>query len=423
MRFTKKVVLLGFGLAFVFATYYQYFEWLIYQNDKEDILQNEIRQICYNQSTQTKSSINQRSHSPQIEVSKTNIIKPRYIYPFFAGNQGPNNQLQALTAAIAFAHLTNRTLVPSPFFDHPTGTVNKVYTMNETIDLEELSKFIKISTEHQFVADCGHVVTAMVNGLAGRWKEDFAAQLHTYMWFIRKFSDVTVPPIGDNLFILENILSVIKIVGRDVFDRCLGYIYPYGDASVVFHGRRDLHNKLFKHLRRPVWIQDHQTSLSKQLWNADGLLAVHWRLNEEYQRIWCRANDSYSTKDHCKLARLDRQLVARVLVDQMKMLNLTKIYLAFTHDSAIDLFNFVKQMVPATFSAKDILNLQSPSSKRFNNDNYYLSLLEQEICFKSNHFIGSPLSSWSSIVIEQRNHHETNLVSNLLLPFIKTPLH
>ncbi|XP_033120584.1 uncharacterized protein LOC117119783 [Anneissia japonica] len=208
--------------------------------------------------------------------------------------------------------------------------------MNETIDIHELGKLITIVTEHQFYKDCGHYVTALINGIVGRNNDTDGKKLHTYKSFIQSHSNISVPKVlanGNNLFGLKHVLPTFNTNVQDNFDRCLGYIYPYGDSAQLFLGRQELRSLIFKHLRRPDLIKKHQQSISKSLWKSGGVLGVHWRLNKEWQRVWCRGNDSYSQKYACKVARIDKAFIAKRLVNTMTMLNLSNIYLASTQDS------------------------------------------------------------------------------------------
>ncbi|XP_006814418.2 uncharacterized protein LOC102803293 isoform X1 [Saccoglossus kowalevskii] len=84
--------------------------------------------------------------------------------------------------------------------------------------------------------------------------------------------------------------------------------------------------------------------------------------------------------------------IANAVATRLKQMNITKLYIAAPdYENAI--INIIKRRFHSTKDASDII-----LPEKYKSDNYVYSLVDQEICQRSDYFVKSGFSTWSTLV-------------------------
>ena len=112
------------------------------------------------------AGMSNQSENVRTKMQNTkNVSKVKYILPLLLGNQGPNNQFQALKLVSIIAQRRNLTLVLAPFFDHgPTVETQLPHTFEETLDPDILAQFVSVATMEEFERQCKRKADAVFLG-------------------------------------------------------------------------------------------------------------------------------------------------------------------------------------------------------------------------------------------------------------------
>jgi len=177
--------------------------------------------------------------------------------------------------------------------------------------------------------------------------------------------------------------------------KCIALCFPY---SSVFQGQE--RNSIIKYLNRSQYIKDVvKTALEEMGTKPENLLSIHWRFGEDSCAWYSSPDPQY---DFCwgtavfHYAKVSDVLF--VLLDFIKNANVSHVYISVA-SHYLDL-NVMKQMEDL-FSKENIKYYRSINVPSLNNinDNYYLSLVEQEICSTSRLFCRSDSSTWSDFIV------------------------
>jgi len=182
-----------------------------------------------------------------------------------------------------------------------------------------------------------------------------------------------------------------EILGIDPNTQSIAIGFPFRSVDGEHD---DLTLESAKVIERAKYIKD----LAKQAWlqmgtTQDKLLAVHWRHGEQTCRV--EKESLHEGYDFCfgTSAYFWANLTdfISVLQNQLTEKGLTHIYLATDSPDQV-LYEKMKTMLPIR-RASDIPILSNIT------DNYYLSLVEQEICTQAKFFVASAQTTWSEFII------------------------
>ncbi|XP_070555268.1 uncharacterized protein [Ptychodera flava] len=343
-----------------------------------------------------------------------------YIFPILLGNQGLNNQLIGFKMSVVLAMYTNRTLVLAPFFDEQKHSL-RVRNINEVVDLEHLRELLPTVPMEEFKKQCNgkfEVLFSGINMSNALTSEQYNGYLKSVNTKVRLSKNLTGIEVGDfqkepgiltelpgNLPDGQHSLKTFKTKGLFESDsNCAGVVYPYGLMVRFYY--YDYVPVFAQYLRRPPEIRQMADSFIWEVINSRNFLGIHWRFDDAWKVTWCKTGvQDQKVKENCNVLLMsdEKSMVARI-VSIMKENSISSAYLS-SPPAAQDKFIIeLKKEVPNVYNRYDLLGISILGLDFDLDDNFRLSLLEQEICAKSALFIGSRMSAWTDIVAEDRNY-------------------
>nr|XP_006820717.1 PREDICTED: uncharacterized protein LOC102807194 [Saccoglossus kowalevskii] len=148
--------------------------------------------------------------------------------------------------------------------------------------------------------------------------------------------------------------------------------------------------------------------------NGHRFAALHWRNRTgEVCRVGLRANrEDITCEDHIQLLNDNSATIARAVHDAMKKDGLDCLYLAYPPYSE-DILEYMAAEIPKVYTVSDILVHGIPEYMQ--EDEYYLSLIDQEMASRAALFMASGSSNWSDFVVDERkaNGKKNIFIGNL----------
>ncbi|XP_072039093.1 uncharacterized protein [Amphiura filiformis] len=385
-----------------------------------------------------KRSKKNRSESEDSEEFAQPVTLPvddtRYLLPITLGNQGPNNQLQSFKFCLALALIHNYTLVLPPFFEHQTDpeALPKQRTFEDTIDWRALQKIVKLVSVRGFRTACGgEVDTIMVGTDYGRKSQtdEDRIELEEYEDQMTKIfanlTELTIPSIlHDSSKILklpggtpQHFIHIEDYINKypaafNSSSRCNAFVHAYGVLGRF--GYRHFNPVFSQYFLRAEYIRTVADKFITQ-YLGSRFLCLHWRFDKEWVDFWCKQYYEHG-RFYCPILQSTPIVeVIRRFVMVLQQYQLNVVYYASPIDAKQDeMMKNLQRTLQYFFTRANIIGSAIPGTVWFKNDNYRLSLLEQEICKRSEFFIASELSSWSDMVIEDRQGVSVLRVTDIL---------
>ncbi|XP_070557879.1 uncharacterized protein [Ptychodera flava] len=333
----------------------------------------------------------------------------RYFLPVFRFGGGPNNQYRSFKIAVRFALHFNRTLVLGPFFNHPL--INKWESRNfsQTFDIEKLGQLVKVAPLEDFYADCHGVIEKIVHGKPFIHKpKDFEYYVEKYKRTRRRFAQATgikFPGLGS---IPHSTLGSAQRFQNATVSDCLAFYCPYTIDYEFMNLTSPVSTEEFyktgklidEHVVRAPYVRKVASVFEQVICKGTPYAVLHWRVNDDFMQMWCDALKS----SECKLFRQlneTGEFIAMQIRKTMEEANLHCVYIARPPGSW-DLVSHLEKATVNVFTANDVLSQVGRGSGALYEDNYILSLVEQELAARSELFIGSSGSSWTCFVRRER---------------------
>ncbi|XP_077865230.1 uncharacterized protein LOC144351786 [Saccoglossus kowalevskii] len=354
------------------------------------------------------------------EPSSGQKASDKYLLPILLGNQGLNNQLIGFKMSMAVSMYTNRTLVLAPFFDERKNTV-RMRKLQDVIDVTQFRELLPTVSMEHYNKVCNGRVEALFSGINMSnhlTQEQYNGYLKSINSKVRVFKNLTgamIPDFEKDRKVLIELppdlksghLSLKTSKFKNLFEsdsKCVGIAYPYGLMVRFYY--YDYVPVFAQYLRRPNEIRQMADSFIWEVINSRNFLGIHWRFDDEWKRTWCNSGvHDENVRQNCNSLMMssEKAMVAKIM-KIMRNQSISSAYLA-TPPTTQDRFVIeLKQEVPNVYSRDDLLGISILGLDFDLDDNFKLSLLEQEICAKSAVFIGSRMSAWSDIVAEDRNY-------------------
>ncbi|XP_077991519.1 uncharacterized protein LOC144445750 [Glandiceps talaboti] len=360
--------------------------------------------------------LNSVKREPPNELRTNN----KYLIPILLGNQGLNNQMIGFKMSVAVAMYSNRTLVLAPFFDELKNSV-RVRNIQEVIDLEHFRSLLPTISMQDFSKKCNGQVEVLFSGINmsnALTSEQYNSYLTSVNSKVTMYKNLTQIEIRDfdkdrgvlielpsNLADGEHSLKTFRAKGLFESDaNCVGLVYPYGLMVRFYY--YDYVTIFAQYLRRPPDIRQMADSFIWEVINSRNFLGIHWRFDEAWKRTWCNNGViDNNVRNNCQLLlKTDERSMVSHILNVMKEHSIFSVYLATPPNTQDKFVQELKKEVPNVYSRDDLLGISILGLDFDLDDNFRLSLLEQEICAKSAVFIGSRMSAWSDIVSEDRNY-------------------
>ncbi|XP_077863333.1 uncharacterized protein LOC100372511 [Saccoglossus kowalevskii] len=333
-------------------------------------------------------------------------IRKGYLLPIHHYGSGPNFNFEHFRTATLFALYTNRTIVEKWFHTHRSQNSDTMgwKFLNETFDVNKLRKIVAVASIDEFKSKCNNTANTVIALASNRVDVEEMYQKHVELYekeygiFMQDWSQITVTANPKDVF------NSLKNVG------CVGIYMPRDFDSFKFPERSELLKQIDMHLIRPQRVREMAIAVNKVIFHNQPYMAVHFRTKTEEG---CRGN--YTNCDPDRVAAMKRSAisVSEDFHTLMSKRNISALYMALPN-YAMHYKQIFQKKIPNVVTAEDIAAL--PSIAPVKDDNYVMSLVEQELCIRAELFIGWVYSYWSQMVIMQRDLYSKESLGISKLP-------
>ncbi|XP_070567446.1 uncharacterized protein [Ptychodera flava] len=312
---------------------------------------------------------------------------------------GNNVQYRFFKITVGQAWLHNRTVVAVPFFNNGCSgwgyTLESMRPLEKTFDVDKLKELVSVATMDEFKQNCG-----------GKIRLAFQEDKNKYLYpksqdFFEDIYRIHVPPLEDVL----PAATIKQLLSSN--EKCVALFHCYTDPKNSLP--LALSDDVFSTVNRYVKVSKRiRTKVNDEIFPriCDGgrLLAVHYRnrtgemcmYNERFTEL-CAAPGMMKENDE------NAEVLVDVIYDVWLRRGYDCVYVAHPSWSQkfTDLLSGrISRM--KIMNGNDVLKMKLTGMDEYRNDNYYFSLLEQEICIYADGFIGWEMSYWDRTVLEQR---------------------
>ncbi|XP_070545337.1 uncharacterized protein [Ptychodera flava] len=342
----------------------------------------------------------------------------RYLLPLFQYEDGPSGLFIHLYYAIIAAIYQNRSLVIPYLHKHLTqATGPEERTLDETFDTAKLGEIVSVSSFDEFKRDCGTHFT-LKNITEGPYPQRFIDEFKLEEYNIIKgecerYIGVTMPNVNEVPPLLENVLERFKAMSQV---RCLGYITPRQQKLQ----EEEIEEKVSKNFIRAPYIRRMANEVMGKI--CEGSFAVmHWR-NKSAEPCRPGMETPECTEDVKEgLAYLSEEVdtIIDLVWQALQEHNMSCLYVCTAP--------YEQKMVDHLKKSKFVHTLEdalriSDELMTYKDDNYVLSLVEQEIAERTPLFISSIGSQWSRFVNFARNRNKKATIQLIRMPGIPSHL-
>eukprot|EP01124_Arcella_intermedia_P031542 TRINITY_DN713_c0_g1_i2.p1 TRINITY_DN713_c0_g1~~TRINITY_DN713_c0_g1_i2.p1 ORF type:complete len:579 (+),score=118.50 TRINITY_DN713_c0_g1_i2:18-1754(+) len=340
--------------------------------------------------------------NPTSDVTSPPSGKKRYLG--LITGFGPNNQYLGTKETMFLAKQLNRTFVCSHYFLHDNVylTVDSIRPFESTFKIKPLKSYIPAISMGEFVKKCGKIDTIVwMRDQTDEWKRRVGLLLdYLHVDVVR---EIKAPPAGNYHPVMRSMEDIQNYFSDISEDECVLLAFPF--RNLGYEINNEVYDLLPKYLIHSDWVQEKAWEAIREMGirrldrdNAD-FISLHWRygeltckveppiVHEGYDFCWGTSIFYWSTMDDIyeamkPLFEKFSNPVVFIATDIKETEEMYRKFLSF-------LSRIPKIRV---FRASQLSCLESIT------DNYYLSLVEQEICSISKVFIRSTGSTWSDFV-------------------------
>eukprot|EP01126_Amoeba_proteus_P042087 TRINITY_DN4563_c0_g1_i4.p1 TRINITY_DN4563_c0_g1~~TRINITY_DN4563_c0_g1_i4.p1 ORF type:complete len:370 (+),score=53.72 TRINITY_DN4563_c0_g1_i4:306-1415(+) len=319
--------------------------------------------------------------------------------------RGPNNQYLGLKDLLYISKTIGRTVGLPSFFLHSISGPESLRPFEKTFDKKYIEPYIKSISLEEYRKACSGVVDTLV------WfYPDRSSWVHVVKFWMdgvrmKHLSEIETP----HRILLMNKTEIVNMFTPLKEKKCIALCFLFRNVAETTERKAIATNLVYA-----KEIQDLARNAVKEIGTKpENMLSIHWRWGELSCAKWL-SPDPRPDDDFCwgtslfHYARSDDVLESIVSFGKEK--NITHIFLAVSK-----IFNDGKVLSKfrEKLKASKITLLVSSDFKSLGNitDNYYLSLVEQQICSSSKLFIASGDSTWSDYIRDYHREHKKKMDS------------
>jgi len=364
-----------------------------------------------------------------------------YLLPIMFYNMGPNNLFRILKEVVSLTTILNRTMVIPPFPHHPRMENQPAYDgandsnsdimmsvdifdqsyksvvetdADKVVDVQLLAKLLPLSSYKRFKKDCGNKVSTLLTcgkiiGKRTDGLNDFHEATGIYLGRNYQIDQVTDDDLHSSFS-----LNLINAIRSTKHEKCIGLA-----LGTKCFGSRKAWLKFWTpqapFFQRPTIIKDLARSFILNKFNDEPYLAVHWRFENMDWLDMCKLSRPSAVR---KLNRPICDLVEQIVYNKTFIDHIAVKIEAHMREKSLKYLYFaappqlntalqhLQTKITSMFYSKNVQEFAASNhggrwSQVFN-DNFAASFLDQELCYKSRLFLGSPLSSWTQTVMLDR---------------------
>ncbi|XP_070567144.1 uncharacterized protein [Ptychodera flava] len=387
-------------------------------------------QTTMNSTNPSKSTDNDRGPAPRMSVTKPDsqernqsdsvqyllpaetrqAMNNRFLFPVVHFDGGPNFQYRQLKTAIQFAVYLNRTLVLPEFRHHRTSYHMGRVFFEETFNVSVFQEFMPAISIQTFREKCGSHIIDIIQFRRSFEKDGPDPLPESYdkqTGYIHQRLNIEFPDAKTITFPKNDAEAWSKIEkAKDA--KCVVMISPVGFEKVKLPNMDTISRGISGHLVRTSIVGGAVDSILPRLCDGKPVLSFHWR-NKTGEG--CRIGHLKTEADSRCDSLLQTQCgIIRNISSHMnilsKQLKIGCVFIATApeepREHVIREVSAVTKNVAKVLTIDDVIELHNPKVDEFRDDDYFISLFEQELCAKSAAFFGFTKSNWSKFLVQER---------------------
>ncbi|XP_077977403.1 uncharacterized protein LOC144432963 [Glandiceps talaboti] len=369
------------------------------------MLQNSLEQTNEKEQLNMSQSVFEPNKSI---LPKRQEMENRYLFPVVNFNGGPNFQYRQFKIAIQMAVNTSRTIVLPDFKHHRTRAHEGRVTFEETFDVELFDKFIPVTTIDEFKAKCGLHVDNVIT--APHLRDDafklVAGEYRRQRAWLEERVGVEIP---GSESIPRTWLEYNRLMKKLSKADCAVLIAPNHLEKSYFPHKQEVADAMDKYLIRTTFLRKAVKEVIPRLCEGKPILGFHWRNKTGEQ---CRVGHlGEENSPRCiNLSQSQQDTIKTLLKDINEIIEQYEIGCMFVAhapgEDSKDFMDVLFSNYSSSITIDDVINLRHPGIDSYGGDDYFISLIEQEICARSQVFIGNGNSNWSTFVFRERQAFE-----------------
>ncbi|XP_077868277.1 uncharacterized protein LOC102807194 [Saccoglossus kowalevskii] len=289
----------------------------------------------------------------------------------------------------------------------------------DTFDVEQLSQLIDVATIEEFRYAChgsADVVLMWPYTDKRKTKRSFIKYTKVYEYMrvlVKNVTRISLPKVTS---IPESKEASLQLYRSSKNFKC---VVMYNTNDFLQEELKSEHEaytmiEIASYLKKSRHIRYAVDRAMTKFCNGGSYAAIHWRNKTgESCRVGLRANrEDITCEDHIQLLNDNSATIARAVHDAMKKDGLDCLYLAYPPYSE-DILEYMAAEIPKVYTVSDILVHGIPEYMQ--EDEYYLSLIDQEMASRAALFMASGSSNWSDFVVDERkaNGKKNIFIGNL----------
>ena len=444
-----------FVVIIILVTKDVYFNYKYFYTDEflsvKSGFRNKFRREAISDSQQVPNFINEsfniyprlshkhkRRTNGQKDREPLKILKPnnkQYLLPLLHFQEGPNNLFRLFKQTALIALQNNQAITFPIFHSHPRMKdsaddpfklpifqkdyfVDLLHNPEDTFYVDKIAEKMGVLDSDVYFEECGGRIESLIK--CGKLDSKQSAGIDHYLRASKlRIGDHEEENENQNKLIKDAIIEIDTIEGYSIMlpdprrVKCLALVFGKSCLPDDKTWIQDYQNLLSDSIQRPKILTAAVDLYIQKVIKTKKYLALHWRYDDDWLDMCVKNRGPYSRTQNVAICKLvfdvnynlyEEQKFIEKLKFVLEQHNLEAIYLATTPNNQ----NFL-ELIQENFGNK--IHTFSNVDKFFNetlypgfltNNNYYGSFIEQEICYKSQYFLGSSLSSWTQTVIADR---------------------
>ncbi|XP_070564572.1 uncharacterized protein [Ptychodera flava] len=354
-----------------------------------------LRTIVTNQSNSASAY-----NKPSSDLQRRNT-PDRFLFPVHAWDGGPNWNYLSFRMLIAYAITHKRNIVMVPFHNHFVEGFTKGWrSFNETFDVKALRTIVPMVTPELYIDECGHRIDFLVQFPIAKCraavKKRKREQYDRTRTDLRELWGIDLPNSRQGN-------RNLRETAREMMDadkiRCIAIHGPRRIPHFLTEKEEEVLKEVDRYFLRAAYIREMGIHVKSLLCGGKPYIAIHWRNRTgemvEFYSIDCNPME-VCLRDFEMLSNAS-QVIAESVGQFMQNLGIDCVYVAVPPRRQ-EFVERLRNIVPHVYTANFITSRDSKELQDLEDDNYVLSLVEQEVCMNAQVFLRCGLSNWSEFV-------------------------
>ncbi|XP_070567854.1 uncharacterized protein [Ptychodera flava] len=371
--------------------------------------------------TKSLKYVHQSNYSYTLPRKLRQAMQNRFLLPVLHSGGGPNFQYRQLKIAIAFAVYTNRTIVLSDFKHHRSRYHIGRVLFEETFNVSIFKQFIPAVSMEGFRERCGSRITTAWTFY--HWARYVYKPITKYYQesrdWLRERLNVDIPDIESVTF-PKSTPESWRAMEETADESCVVMVSPIGFEKVHLPNEAMISCAIDGHLVRTSFLQKAVVDVLPRMCDGKPILGFHWR-NKTGEE--CHLGRLAGTNDpRCRqLLQMQYRILGSIASHISSIMSQEKTGCIFMASAQEPRENVLNQLtaynLTSIITIDDVINLHNADIDTFGDDDYFISLIEQEICARSKVFVGFGKSNWSTFVFRERRAFQRGKNYDVVMDF------